>query len=225
MSGALGEWGRIGVSLCDVTAGLNALIGIQQAQRDRARTRLGSTVKVSLFDLAAEPMSVPHLQAPYGGTAPEFVGLKHPAITSCGAFSCADGRDIVISIQNERERADFSREVLRDPGLLDDARCADNATRCAHREWVDGKVSAVFSRRARTEVIDRLTTAQTAYGSVNTVNDLIEHPRLRTRPMPVAGRMVQVPAAPWRMEWDRAEFPSAPRLDEQGTAIRAELTA
>ena len=116
MSGALGEWGRIGVSLCDITAGLNALIGIEQAQRDRARTRLGSTVKVSLFDLAAEPMSVPHLQAPYGGTAPECVGLKHPAITSCGAFSCADGRDIVISIQNERERADFSREVLRDPG-------------------------------------------------------------------------------------------------------------
>ena len=31
VSGAPGEWGRIGVSLCDINAGLSALIGIQQA--------------------------------------------------------------------------------------------------------------------------------------------------------------------------------------------------
>ena len=31
VSGAPGEWGRIGVSLCDITAGMNALIGIKPA--------------------------------------------------------------------------------------------------------------------------------------------------------------------------------------------------
>ena len=224
VSGAPGDWGRIGVSLCDINAGLNALIGIQQALLARARTGRGSAVKVSLFDSAAELMSVPYLQTRYGGRAPERVGLKHPTITPYGAFTCADGREIVISIQNEREWADFCREVLREPALLDDARCADNAARCAHREWIDGRVSAVFGRLASAEVIERLTTAQTAYGNVNTVHDLIEHPQLRTRSMPVAGRMVQVPAAPWRMEWDREEFPLAPGLDEHGTAIRAEFT-
>ena len=224
VSGAPGEWGRIGVSLCDINAGLNALVGIQQALLARARTGRGSAIKVSLFDSAAELMSVPYLQARYGGRAPERVGLKHPTITPYGAFTCADGRHIVISIQNEREWADFCREVLRDPALLSDPRCADNAARCAHREWVDGRVSDVFGQFASAEVIDRLTTAQTAYGNVNTVHDLIEHPQLRTRPMQVAERTVEIPAAPWRMEWDRDDFPRAPRLDQHGAAVRAEFS-
>ncbi len=100
ISGAPGEWGRIGVSVCDITAGMNALIGIQQALMQRTRTGQGSGVKVSLFGSAAELMSVPYLQTRYGGKAPERVGLKHPTIAPYGAFTCADGRDIVISIQN-----------------------------------------------------------------------------------------------------------------------------
>lgn len=94
VSGAPGEWGRIGVSLCDINAGLNALVGIQQALLQRARTGHGSAVKVSLFGSAAELMSVPYLQARYGGHAPPRVGLKHPSIAPYGAFTCADGRDI-----------------------------------------------------------------------------------------------------------------------------------
>jgi crotonobetainyl-CoA:carnitine CoA-transferase CaiB-like acyl-CoA transferase len=65
VSGAPGEWGRIGVSLCDINAGLNALVGIQQALLARERSGRGSGVKVSLFDSAAELMSVPYLQARY----------------------------------------------------------------------------------------------------------------------------------------------------------------
>ena len=223
VSGAPGEWGRIGVSLCDINAGMSALIGIQQALLARSINGRGSGVKVSLFDAAAELMSVPYLQARYGGKAPERVGLKHPTITPYGAFTCADGRDIVISIQNEREWADFCRDVLAEPGLIDDPRCADNAARCAHREWVDGKVAGVFGRLVSAEVIDRLTTAQTAYGNINSVHDLAVHPHLRTRRMPVSGRMVDVPATPWRTAWDSPKFAPAPKLDEHGPSLRAEF--
>jgi crotonobetainyl-CoA:carnitine CoA-transferase CaiB-like acyl-CoA transferase len=45
VSGAPGEWGRIGVSVCDINAGLNALIGIQQALLLREKTGQGSSVK------------------------------------------------------------------------------------------------------------------------------------------------------------------------------------
>jgi crotonobetainyl-CoA:carnitine CoA-transferase CaiB-like acyl-CoA transferase len=181
VSGAPGEWGRIGVSLCDITAGMNALIGIQQALMQRERTGRGSAVKVSLFGSAAELMSVPYLQARYGGKAPERVGLAHPSIAPYGGFTCADGRDIVISIQNEREWADFVRLVLRRPELLDDPRCAGNAARVANRAFVDGAVAEVFGALTGAELVDRLTDAQTAFGNVNSVYDLIEHPQLRTR--------------------------------------------
>ena len=223
VSGAPGEWGRIGVSLCDINAGLNALIGIQQALMQRARTGSGSGVKVSLFGSAAELMAVPYLQARYGGKAPDRVGLKHPTIAPYGAFTCADGRDIVISIQNEREWSDFCRAVLRRPDLLQDPRCANNAARVAHRSFVDGLVAEVFASLASAAIIDRLTEAQTAFGNVNSVHDLIEHSQLRTRAMPVHGRSVEVPASPWGVEWEAKAFAEAPALDAHGAAIRLEF--
>lgn len=225
VSGAPGEWGRIGVSLCDITAGMNALVGIQQALLQRALTGVGSGVHVSLFDSAAELMSVPYLQALYGGRAPERVGLKHPSITPYGVFSCADGRELVISIQNEREWAGFCRQVLKRPDLLQDPRCVDNAARCAHRAFVDGCVAEVFAGLASGEVIARLTAAQTAYGKVNSVQDLIEHPQLRTRAMPVGPHLARLPALPWQVDWEDADYPPAPRIDEHGTALRAEFAA
>ncbi len=225
VSGPPGDWGRIGVSLCDINAGLNALIGIQQALLARARTGHGSAVKVSLFDSAAELMAVPYLQARYGGKAPGRVGLKHPTIAPYGGFTCADGRDLVISIQNEREWADFCVQALGQPQLLQDPRCANNAARVANREWLDAQVAAVFAAHTSAQMIDRLTAAQTAYGSVNSLNDLIEHPQLRTRPMPVGTRTVEMPASPWASEWDRESFAAAPGIDEQGAAIRAEFAA
>ena len=224
ISGAPGEWGRIGVSVCDITAGMNALIGIQQALMQRERTGKGSGVKVSLFGSAAELMSVPYLQTRYGGKAPERVGLKHPTIAPYGAFTCADGRDIVISIQNEREWTDFCRIVLQRPELLQDVRCKGNAARVEHRAFVDGVVAEVFARLGSGAVVDRLTEAQTAFG-VNSVHDLIQHSQLRTRRMPVQGRDVDIPASPWGVEWERERFAPAPALDAHGAALRAEFGA
>lgn len=223
ISGAPGEWGRIGVSVCDITAGMNALIGIQQALMQRERTGKGSAVKVSLFGSAAELMSVPYLQTRYGGKAPERVGLKHPSIAPYGAFTCADGRDIVISIQNEREWADFCKLVLQRPELLEDPRCKGNAARVDNRGFVDGTVSEVFGELTSAAVVDRLTAAQTAFGQINSVYDLIQHPQLRTRQMPVQGRHVEVPNSPWAVEWDAEHFAAAPALDEHGAAVRSEF--
>ena len=215
--------GRIGVSVCDINAGMNALIGIQQALLQRERTGRGSGICVSLFDSAAELMSVPYLQTRYGGKEPQRVGLKHPTIAPYGAFTCADGRDIVISIQNEREWADFCRDVLHAPDLPKDPRAGSNAARVANRTWLDAKVADVFARLTSAEVIDRLTTAQTAFGNVNGAQDLIAHPQLRTRRMPVGAQAIEVPALPWITEWDTDEYPPAPAINQHGDALREEF--
>ena len=225
VNGAAGEWGRIGVSVCDINAGLNAVIGIQQALMMRTRTGRGSAVKVSLFDSAAELMSVPYLQARYGGKAPERVGLKHPTIAPYGGFTCADGRDILISIQNEREWTDFCREVLLEPDFALDSRCQTNAARVANRAFVDGKVSTLFASLSSTDVIARLARAQTAYGNINSVQDLIEHPQLRTRSMPVGEQSIEVAALPWITEWDPSSYRPAPAVNQHGEAIRAEFSS
>ncbi len=212
VSGAPGPWGRIGVSICDITAGMNSIIGIQQALLQRARTGVGSGIKVSLFDSAAELMAVPYLQTRYGGKAPQRVGLKHPTIAPYGSFTCADGRELVLSIQNEREWANFCHSFMHHGDLATDARFSSNKLRTANRAALEELIQEVFSVLPYADATQRLSDAQTAYGAVNSVQDLINHPQLRTRAMQVNGHTALIPATPYITEWDDASFASAPAL-------------
>ena len=225
VTGAPGAWGRIGVSICDIGAGMNAIIGILQALMQRERTGTGSAIKVSLFDTAAELMAVPYLQARYGDGAPARVGLRHPTIAPYGAFTCCDGRELVLSIQNEREWAAFCRHVLGDAAIATDARFKDNAVRTANRDALEALVQGVLDTLTYPQAVDRLTEAQTAFGAINSVHDLIDHPQLRTRAMPVHGRSMLIPALPYLTEWDEPRYAPVPGVNEHGAALRAEFPA
>ncbi len=120
VNGAPGHPGRIGVSICDIGASMNAIIGIQTALYARTITGQGSDVGVSLFDTAADWMTVPLMHADYAGKAPQPAGLKHPSIAPYGGFETGDGEILAISIQNEREWENFCREVLERPELAID---------------------------------------------------------------------------------------------------------
>lgn len=225
VSGTPGEWSRIGVSLCDINAGMNALIGIQQALLQREKTGKGSAIKVSLFGTAAELMAVPYLQTLYSGKAPARVGLRHPDIAPYGVFTCADGRDIVISIQNEREWALFCEHFLIEAELATDPRFDTPHKRLENRQAIDEIVQQCFSQLTHSRAIKRLSAACTGFASVNSVHDLISHPQLRKWPMPVNGQIITVPAPPYETDWDEGKFASAPAIDQHGEAIRTEFSS
>lgn len=223
VSGAPGPWGRIGVSICDITAGMNALIGIQQALLLRERTGQGSGIQVSLFDSAADLMAVPYLQTRYGGKAPERVGLKHPSVAPYGSFTASDGREFVISIQNEREWANFCAFVLLEPALAKHPDYCSNVLRTANRTALEAHIQAVFGSLDYAGCVQRLSQAQTAYGAINSVTDLINHPQLRTRPMQVNGQEALIPALPFVTSWEEPDFGPAPAVGAQDDALRREF--
>jgi crotonobetainyl-CoA:carnitine CoA-transferase CaiB-like acyl-CoA transferase len=217
VNGAPGPWGRIGVSICDIAAGMNAAQGILEALLLRERTGQGSALHVSLFDAAAELMAVPYLQARYGRAAPERGGLKHPSIAAYGAFICSDGREVVLAVQNDREWQAFCEHVLRQPALAQDPRYLDSPARSSHRQEIEELIQAVIGRLTYGQTADRLTEAQTPFGSINSVIDLIHHPQLRTRQVQVRGRTVEMPApaciAPWQED---LHLRNAPAVNEHG---------
>ncbi|NIA28143.1 MAG: hypothetical protein GWP02_08810 [Desulfobulbaceae bacterium] len=103
ISGGPNELGRIGVSICDIGAGMTAHAGILEALIQRTKTGIGTGVLVSLFDVAAEWMTVPLVHCEYGRGAPGRHGLHHPSIAPYGAYETRDHTNTLISIQNERE--------------------------------------------------------------------------------------------------------------------------
>lgn len=225
ISGGPADYGRIGVSICDIGAGLNAAIGVLSALALRERTGKGSSVSVSLFDGAADWMTVPYLHEVYGNGAPTRQGLKHPSIAPYGAFTSRDGRDIVISIQNEREWQQFCEMFLRQPDVSCDVRFASNAARVSNREALDGLIADVFAQLDTADILARLSAANTAYGQVRSVANMAVHPALRTWAMPVGDdselRMI---APPVRAPWDAGRFDRAPSVGEHSARLRAEFS-
>src|SRR3974377_2344088 len=107
---------RVGVSVVDVAAGLNAYQAILEALIARGRTGEGAEISISMFDAMADWMTVPLLQHE-GGKTPKRVGLAHPSIAPYGVFRTRDGADVLISIQSDREWRVLARDVLGNAAL------------------------------------------------------------------------------------------------------------
>jgi crotonobetainyl-CoA:carnitine CoA-transferase CaiB-like acyl-CoA transferase len=170
---------RVGVSVCDIAAGMTAHQAILQALYARERTGEGRAIEVSLFHAMADWMNVPYLQHRYGGADPGRHGLRHPTIAPYGAYNCADGKALLISIQNEREWRNLCSDVLMQPELADDPRFATNNDRVANRPALEEIIGAVFAAHNREANIERLAAANIAYGRLSDLDDLQAHPQNR----------------------------------------------
>jgi len=177
------ELTRVGVSVSDISAGMNAHQEILQAlfARERDPDRQGRLINVSLFHATADWMNVPYLQHHYGGFSPQNSGLRHPSIAPYGAFTCSDGKQILLSIQNEREWARLCETVLGDAALASDPRFASNTDRLQHRAELETLMTEIFQRDDREAVIRKLIDADIAYGRVSQLEDLAHHPQNRYR--------------------------------------------
>ena len=224
VSGPAGEYGRVGVSVCDIATGVSAALAINEAIIGRGSTGRGSAIRLSLFDVMAEWMSVPLLQYDYGGAGPDRVGLAHPSITPYGGFLTQDGATLVISVQNEREWRDLVTKVLNKPELASDPEYVDNSARMQHREQVDAIVQNVFAARSRKELEQQLGDARIAFGAVNGLDDLSKHPQLRRIRVASETGEIDMPAHPdANRVVDRDT--QIPTLGEHSDAIRVEFAA
>ncbi len=223
VSGVPEAYGRIGVSVCDIGAGMHALIAIQQALALREKTGEGAALHVSLFDSAFDWMAVPLLHAQYGAGAPQRVGLQHPSIAPYGGFTCGDGAVLIISVQNNREFYRLCEKVLGDATLARHEHYAENNARVANRAALDTLIAATFVKHTRSEMEALLGAAEIAFGGINSVDAVAAHSQARTWPQPVNGGEVQMPAPAFQADWQTGAFAACPRLGEHTDALKVEF--
>jgi len=159
--------------------------------RERDPDRAGRLINVSLFHSTADWMNVPYLQHRYGHFTPANHGLKHPSIAPYGAFTCSDGKAVLISIQNEREWQALCEQVFQNAGLATDSRFQDNAARVAHRQALDELVGQYFIGFTRDHMIKLLDDARIAFGRLSDLDDLQHHPQNRYRKIETPAGVVE----------------------------------
>jgi len=223
LTGSPEEQGRVGLSVCDIACGMSAHAAILEALLTRMRAGHGQAIRISLFDSIADWMSVPLLQYTATGTAPARVGLAHPSICPYGAFTTADGVEVVIAIQNEREWQQFCVQFLGEPALALQPGFESNVARVANRGVVDAWIRKAFAGLRRNEAAARLRAANTAYGFVNDVAAFSAHPALRRMTVATPAGPATFAAPPARFGRDVVAFGPVPAIGEHSARIRAEF--
>jgi len=213
---------RVGVSIVDVAAGLNAYEAILEALIARSKTNKGAEISVSMFDSMAEWMTVPLLHGE-GGAPFKRIGLAHAAIAPYGVFKSRDGADILIAIQNDREWRVLAEKVLGDSALGTDLKFATNPKRVENRFDTDAKVATNFARHDVGALMKKLESADIAFARVNDWELLSKHAHLRRITVDAPSGPVSMPApAPLRAGEDRTYGP-IPALGEHTEMIRKEF--
>ncbi|MCE0506566.1 CoA transferase [Roseivivax sp. GX 12232] len=215
---------RVGVSVCDIAAGMTAYQSILEALIGRGITGKGRYIEVSLYHAMADWMNVPYLQHHYGGKTPGRQGLRHPTIAPYGAFECADGKVMLLSIQNDREWAKLCA-ALGAPEMAEEPALATNTLRVENRARTDAFVAGEIAKRDREENIRLLEEARIAVGRLSDMQDVVEHPQNRFIEVETKGGPVSLlsPGAVVRAGAEPKSYGPVPELDEHGEKLRGEF--
>jgi formyl-CoA transferase len=217
------EPSRVGVSVVDIAAGMNAYEAILEALIARQRSGQGAALSISMFDAMADWMTVPLLQQE-AGAPPRRIGLAHTSISPYGAFRSRDGVDILISIQSDREWRVLAAKVLGDAALAADPNFATNVERVKRRAETDGRVAEIFAQLDADALEAKLAAAEIAFARVNSPAELARHPHLRRITVETPNGPVSYPAPPRRDDGDPRHYGAIPAVGEHTEKVRAEFT-
>lgn len=184
---------RVGISIVDIATGATAHAAVLEALIGRGISGRGADIRISMFDVMADWLTVPLLHQE-GGRPPRRLGLAHPSIAPYGVFECRDGTQMLIAVQNDREWRILADRLLGDPSLGADERFGTNVARTARRAETDALVANAFSAIAATDAAEMLHSAGIAFASLNDMSNLALHPSLRRIEVDTPNGPVRYPA-------------------------------
>jgi crotonobetainyl-CoA:carnitine CoA-transferase CaiB-like acyl-CoA transferase len=227
ITGTEDEPSKVGISIADIASGMYAYTGVLTAVIRRERTGEGATIEVAMLEALAEWMGFPLNYAMYGGTSPSRTGARHAAIAPYGPFTCGDGSEVFLGIQNEREWAIFCDRILHTPDLAIDPRFVRNSARVEHNAELRSAIEAVFASHTAEAVAEQLENASIANALLRTMDGLAAHPQLaardrwRTYGSPAGELRALIP--PVTMSDNTAVMGPIPEVGEHTDAVLAEF--
>lgn len=227
ITGSPGHLAKPGIAVSDIAAGMYTYSSVLAALLQRHQTGRGSSLSVSMLDATAEWMSYSTYLTAYSGNDHVPFGIGHHAIVPYGAYPTADGTQIVLAVQNEREWSRLATRILKSPELQDDDRMSTPTARVAHRGLIDQLIAAAIVQLSEQEARDALDAAGIANGRLNSVDDLLNHPQLLARSR---WRKIDTPGGsakailppPVSSSWDPV-MGRVPALGEHSRAVLSEL--
>jgi len=148
---------RVGESIGDLCAGLNACWSILAALRHRDRTGKGQHLDIAMTDSLISMMVTPLSLYLFGDGDPTRSGNRHPISTPFDSYPCRDGY-VVIAVASD---ALFARlaDAMDQPELTTNPRYASDADRTKHEPELRVLITAWTGARTVDEAVGALDAA------------------------------------------------------------------
>lgn len=210
----------------DQAAGMNLVIGILAALRQRDLTGTGARLESSLFDSAVGFLGY-FLQGYWQrGTEPLKPGSGHESLCPYQAFETKD-RPLILGVANDSLWRSFCA-VAGYPALAEDTRFLTGADRVRNRPETVRIVAEIMRERTRAQWMDLLQAQSIPCSPVHSLGELDRHPHTEASGM-VFGytrgqQTLKGVATPLRIDGKRPALRTAPpRLGEHSEAVLADL--
>ncbi len=222
-----GEPQKVGVAFADIFTGLYAVIAIQAALAERARTGEGQAIDMALLDSQVAVLANQAMNYLASGVPPHRLGNAHPNIVPYQVFAVADGH-VIVAVGNDGQFARLA-DVLGVPDLAGDLRYTTNAQRVVNREALVRQLATLIGPFRRDDLLSRLHAAGVPAGPINDVAQVFADPQVVHRGMRLdlsrergdAVPSVRSPALMSRSPTGASR--AAPRLGEHTREVLAEL--
>lgn len=172
---------KMGTPVVDLASGLNTVIGILLALRERDRTGKGQFVEVALYDVGltlTHPHSANWL---WGNKLPALTGNAHPNVAPYDLFATAT-RPVFLGVGNDGQFVK-AMAVLGRPELARDVRFANMAGRNTNRAELTAILAPLFAAEDGVALSRRLLEAGVPAGPLNNIQEAFDDPQTAVREM------------------------------------------
>jgi crotonobetainyl-CoA:carnitine CoA-transferase CaiB-like acyl-CoA transferase len=170
---------RAGVSIADLTAGMNAAFSIMLALRVKERTGEGQAIDVSMMEGQLALLGTMLGSFFANGKVPGPLGTAYGALLPYQTFRTRT-RDLALAVASDKQWQVFC-PVIGCPELRDDPRFRTNNDRDANRAALIARLQEVFLTRPYEEWEKILNEGGIPVGAINNLAQVVEHPQVKAR--------------------------------------------
>jgi crotonobetainyl-CoA:carnitine CoA-transferase CaiB-like acyl-CoA transferase len=215
-----GAASKVGVAIADITTGLNATIAILAALHARIRSGTGQRIDIALFDSQLQALANVASSVLYTGEDAHRYGNAHPSIVPYQTFAAADGEFALAVASDKLWRA--LCDLLGASQWRDDPRCATNAMRVRHRDWLIPQLASRFTHESVASWLERFQAVGIPAAPVNSVHGAVFGELANARGLRVDADGVPMLRSPLRLsETPIDTYRRPPQLNEHADEICA----